>query len=149
MTPHAFGWVPDVPDQRDYTYAVPRRTRVPTKVDLRDMCPPVYDQGALGSCTANAIAGLLEIKQIQQKEPDLFTPSRLFIYYEERALEDSIGSDAGAMIRDGMKVVANTGAPPETECPTRSPSSRRSPHSKPTGTRHSARRSPTSACRRP
>ncbi|MES2392523.1 MAG: xanthine dehydrogenase family protein subunit M, partial [Acidobacteriota bacterium] len=35
-----------------------------------------------------------------------YTPSRLFIYYGERQIEGTIESDAGAEIRDGMKVVA-------------------------------------------
>ena len=53
-----FGWVPDLPDARDHLYAAPpeRLGRLPASVDLRPACPPVYDQGELGSCTANAIA---------------------------------------------------------------------------------------------
>src|SRR4051812_38919528 len=53
---------------------------LPKKVDLRSGCPPVYDQGELGSCTANAIAGALQFDLIKQKMPDVFSPSRLFIY---------------------------------------------------------------------
>jgi hypothetical protein len=54
-----YGWVPDLPDHRDYFYVVPFGPDdvLPASVDLRDNCPPVYDQGKLGSCTANAIAG--------------------------------------------------------------------------------------------
>jgi C1A family cysteine protease len=74
--------------------------------------PPVYDQGQLGSCTANAIAAILEHQKVQEGESAI-TPSRLFIYYEERAIEGTVGEDAGAQIRDGIKVVATEGAPPE------------------------------------
>jgi C1A family cysteine protease len=67
----------------------------------------------LGSCTANAIGGALEFNQMKQGEKS-FTPSRLFIYYNERAMEHTVDEDSGAMIRDGIKSVAQLGAPPET-----------------------------------
>jgi C1A family cysteine protease len=46
-----------------------------------------------------------------------FTPSRLFIYYNERVMEGTVSSDAGASIRDGIKSVASIGAPPESDWP--------------------------------
>ncbi|HEY1462018.1 MAG TPA: C1 family peptidase [Terriglobales bacterium] len=113
-----YGWVPDLPDHRDLTYAAPAEflRALPTMVDLRTQCPPVYDQGQLGSCTGNSIAGAIQFEQIKQKSKN-FIPSRLFIYYNERAMENTINSDSGAQIRDGMKVVAKQGAPPETDWP--------------------------------
>ncbi|HLN28193.1 MAG TPA: C1 family peptidase [Gemmataceae bacterium] len=108
-----YGWIPDLPDQRDFTYAVSAPVaNIPSSVDLRDKCPPVYDQGQLGSCTANAIAGALEFEMMKQGL-NAFIPSRLFIYYNERAMEGTIPTDAGAMIRDGIKSVANQGDCPE------------------------------------
>ncbi|MGH7621097.1 MAG: peptidase, partial [Gemmatimonadaceae bacterium] len=97
-----FGWLPDLPDQRDFPYRVPRRTAaaLPSAVDLRAQMPGVYDQGQLGSCTANAIGGAFEFEMLKQEEPD-FVPSRLFIYYNERVIEGTVASDSGAMIRDG------------------------------------------------
>jgi C1A family cysteine protease len=113
-----FGWVPDLPDQRDYLYAAPHpfQSNTPPRVDLRAQCPPVYDQGQLGSCTANAIAGAIEFDQIKGQQPE-FTPSRLFIYYNERTIEGTVKTDAGAQIRDGIKSVATLGAAPEREWP--------------------------------
>ena len=113
-----YGWSPDIPDGRDLMYAAPPEvvTQLPPKVDLRDQCPGVYDQGQLGSCTANAIAAALEFDQMKQKESPS-TPSRLFIYYNERAIEGTVDSDSGAQIRDGVKSVNQQGAPPETEWP--------------------------------
>lgn len=109
-----YGWVPDLPDQRDKTYSAPQRVlkALPAKVDLRPKCPPVYDQGQLGSCTANAIGAALQFNQMKQGAIS-FVPSRLFIYYNERVMENSVNEDAGAMIRDGIKSVAKLGAPPE------------------------------------
>jgi C1A family cysteine protease len=116
--PGHYGWQPDLPDHRDLRYAVHRMTLeaprvLPEKVDLRGASMPApYDQGTLGSCTANAIAGAFEFEHIRQKLGKVM-PSRLFIYYGERAMEGTIKSDAGAEIRDGIKVVASKGAPDE------------------------------------
>ena len=38
------------------------------------------------------------------------TPSRLFIYYNERAIEGTVNEDAGAYIRDGIKALNKQGA---------------------------------------
>jgi len=113
-----YGWVPDLPDSRDLTYAAPAEflTALPSSMDLRPECPPVYDQGQLGSCTANSVGGAFQFEQMKQKVKD-FTPSRLFIYYNERVIEHTVNSDSGAQIRDGIKVVAKLGAPPETDWP--------------------------------
>src|ERR1039457_3356324 len=113
-----YGWIHDLPDQRDHLYAAPPEVLavLPAKVDLSPQCPTVYDQGQLGSCTANAIAAALEFERTRQKLPD-FMPSRLFIYYNERAMEGTVGSDSGAQIRDGIKSVASFGDCPETEWP--------------------------------
>lgn len=116
---HAYGWVPDVPDQRDYLYAAPREVlgALPPSADLTSSCPPVYDQGQLGSCTANAIGAALEFDADKQGIAGYTTPSRLFIYYNERVMEHTVASDSGAQIRDGVKSVATQGACPETEWP--------------------------------
>jgi C1A family cysteine protease len=104
-----YGWIPDLPDARDRMYAAPRKMTLPKSVDLRATCPKIYDQGALGSCTANAIAAAIEFDQRKEKLAAPFTPSRLFIYYNERALEGTVSTDSGAMIRDGIKCVAQQG----------------------------------------
>jgi len=107
-----FGWIPDLPDQRDHLYAAPLVAigPLPPSIDLSGQCPDVYDQGHLGSCTANAIAGAIEFDQRKQGLPEVFTPSRLFIYYNEREIEGTVDTDSGAQIRDGMKSVSHCGA---------------------------------------
>src|SRR5438045_6570620 len=113
-----FGWMPDLPDHRDHLSSAPlAKLRVlPTKADLRRHCPRVYNQGDIGSCTANAIAAAIEFDRKKQKLGD-FIPSRLFIYYNERSIEHSVPLDNGAEIRDGIKSVGKQGACPETEWP--------------------------------
>ena len=114
-----YGWLPDLPDHRDHLYAAPIELAAarPARVDLRPQCPPVYDQGQLGSCTANAIAAAIQFDRMKQKLGQIFMPSRLFIYYNERAIEHTIDSDSGAQIRDGIKSVGKQGDCPETEWP--------------------------------
>jgi C1A family cysteine protease len=83
------GWRPDVPDYRDHE-AVPQFVQLPTEVrlDATANMPPVYDQGQLGSCTANALAAAVELDE-----------------------------DAGAEIRDGAKTLHRLGVCPETVWP--------------------------------
>jgi C1A family cysteine protease len=114
-----YGWVHDLPDTRDFMYAAPldRLSKgLPPSVDLRPQCPPVYDQGQLGSCTGNGIAAAVEFDQRKLGTKE-FMPSRLFIYYNERVMEGTVNQDSGAQIRDGVKSVATVGAPPETDWP--------------------------------
>ena len=113
-----YGWLPDLPDHRDHLYAAPVEmlAMLPARTDLSPNCPTVYDQGQLGSCTANAIAAAIEFDRLKQKLPD-FTPSRLFIYYNERVIEHTVDLDSGAQIRDGIKSVNRQGDCPEPEWP--------------------------------
>jgi C1A family cysteine protease len=113
-----YGWKPDIPDARDHVFTAPAiaTTALPLSVDLSSGCPAVYSQGHIGSCTANAIAAAFDFELKKQGLPD-FMPSRLFIYYNERFKEHTVGSDAGAMIRDGMASIHDQGICPESEWP--------------------------------
>jgi C1A family cysteine protease len=109
------GWRRDLPDQRDHVYALPR-VALPPAVDLRALCPAVYDQGDLGSCVAHAVAGAVQVAQRKEKRPE-YTPSRLFIYRQARWLEGSVSSDSGCAPRDGIKAAATKGCPREALWP--------------------------------
>jgi C1A family cysteine protease len=89
---------------------------LPLVMDLRSDCPPIYDQGALGSCTANAIAAHLDFNRHKQGEP-FISPSRLFVYYNEREADGDVNSDGGSSIRESAKTVHKQGACPETMWP--------------------------------
>jgi C1A family cysteine protease len=113
-----YGWSPDLPDQRDKLYgaiAAPPK-KLPNAADLRPGCSSVENQGQLGSCTANALAGHLEFLENKAGKPatDL---SRLFIYYNERGIEGTVAQDSGAQLRDGIKTLAKQGVCPEKEWP--------------------------------
>lgn len=120
MTPkrHGLGWIPDTPDQRDKTYKPKLKFvhRPPKVVDLRDKMPPVYNQGPLGSCTAQALAAAFDFNRQKQGVP-FMDPSRLFIYWNERDLEGTVSVDAGAQLRTGVKVLVRFGTSDEETWP--------------------------------
>jgi len=113
-----YGWRRDIPDNRDFLYQIPEKlkTAIPSRVDLRQYCSPVEDQGEIGSCTANAIAAAVEYHQIRFKGTyeDI---SRLFVYYNERILEGTVASDSGATLRDGIKALEKWGVCAEKSWP--------------------------------
>lgn len=113
-----YGWKRDLPDHRDRRLLLaPPTAPLPSLVDLRGQFePPIYDQGDLGSCTANAIAGAFEAELLKQGLKD-FMPSRLFIYMNERIMEGDPDQDNGAQIRDGMKSIATLGVCSEEDWP--------------------------------
>ncbi|HIU64897.1 MAG TPA: cysteine protease [Candidatus Avacidaminococcus intestinavium] len=122
------GWLPPLPDARDYTDKHPSilkilkkmglktRIKLPPKVDLRKWCnEEVPEQGELGACTAHAAAAIIEYYQNRAYGKD-FKASRLFIYKNSRNLQGVTG-DAGSFIRDTMGSLALCGVPPEKYWP--------------------------------
>lgn len=93
-----------------------RTKTLPPAVDLRPWMTKVEDQGALGSCTSNALVGALEylVRRETGREVDL---SRLFVYYNQRLWDDCVRDDAGAAIAVGIRVLARLGVPTERSWP--------------------------------
>lgn len=122
MANYKYGWKSDKWDERDFLYRITAPVEIQS-VDLRDqfLIPEIFNQGSLGSCTGNAIAYALAFnvlnKNVQREVPCDIPFSRLFIYYNERAIEGTINEDAGAQIRDGFKAVAALGACSEKTWP--------------------------------
>lgn len=125
------GWLPPLPDLRDYTEEHPEITRMakklgisptkkvtsslPNKVDLRQWCSPIENQGALGSCTAHAALGIVEYFESRAFDKHI-DGSRLFIYKTTRNMMGVVG-DTGAWLRNTMGALVLCGVPPEKYCP--------------------------------
>lgn len=139
------GWLPDYPDFRDLTIDmvgeedVPHRLQklgrrepvgellgkigvvesqkvnIPTERNLKKWCPPIEDQGDIGSCTANAGVALVEYFERRAFERHI-DASRLFLYKATRNLLHSTG-DTGAFLRTTMGAMVLFGVPPEEYWP--------------------------------
>jgi len=115
--PCKFGWLPDVPDRRDIPFNAVFRVpaKVPARIDLRENCSPIEQQGNLGSCTAQALVGTLEFLELRESQSDCSSVkkfadlSRLFVYYNEREAMGTVLEDSGAMLRTGIKVLKKLG----------------------------------------
>lgn len=79
--------------------------------------PPVYDQGQIGSCVSNAVAGAVQFLRMADNQLPNFVPSRLFIYYNGREIEGKIPSDSGLQLQDAITAVERFGVCPESEWP--------------------------------
>jgi|SRR5215813_1546880 len=103
--------VRDKADDRDYVYTLPHHhahAALPKRVDLRPKCAPVWNQGAIGTCTAHAVAAAFAYEQRIQKMR-VIQPSRLFIFYNERALAGQLDRTPVLYLRDALKAVAKHG----------------------------------------
>jgi len=90
--------------------------KLPAEVDLRGKFQPVYDQGNLGSCTANAGGGVVQFKRMQARKL-AFIPSRLHLYWWTRFIQNSVNEDSGASIRNTFKALNKYGFCHETIWP--------------------------------
>lgn len=126
MTQRKFTWKRQSIDARDYPFSKLvalkgfKTTGLPISVNLRYWCSAVEDQGQLGSCTANAWAGLVQYNEIRwagMGGVNYHDMSRLFIYYNERIIEGTVNQDSGAQLRDGAQALASKGVCYETEWP--------------------------------
>jgi C1A family cysteine protease len=107
-----FGTGRDSASTLDWKYRPPASItrRLPAAVDLRRHGPAVYDQLHLNSCSANALAAALRFDEIKQARAVRQAPSRLFIYYNERARAHLIDQNAPVSLRDGYRTIAKLGS---------------------------------------
>jgi len=105
----------DVEDARDLLlFGEPAyAASLPAAFDIRDECPPVWDQGSEGSCSSHAGCAC---RSMLQNDAQLEL-SRAFLYYQERALEGSTDEDAGSTIRDICKATQKFGICPSEDMP--------------------------------
>lgn len=123
------GWLPDLPDYRDYSpdhptvkpllkkirLTEPATASLPASLDLRQWCSPIEDQDGLGSCTAHAGVGLIEYYERKAFGRHI-DASRLFLYKTTRNLLGWTG-DTGAFLRTTMGAMTLFGVPPEKYWP--------------------------------
>jgi C1A family cysteine protease len=121
---YGMGWQRDLPDVRDYTpehkkieklfhksqALKPPKAGIKPSVDLTRWCSPIENQSSLGSCTANAGAGLIEYYE-RRAFGEHLDASRLFLYKVTRNLLHWTG-DTGAWLRTTMKAMVLFGIPP-------------------------------------
>ena len=118
MTKRRYGWRPDPPDHRDHIYGVAPHIfkDLPARSDLRPDCPEVYDQLATQSCTGNSGAFLVHFDLLRE-HGEAAAPSRLFPYYNARALEGTESLDCGACYRDIFRAMGKKGICSEEHWP--------------------------------
>lgn len=116
-TNYILNWKPGEKDPRDYKYSsiMPKRAALPTSASVRSIIPEVYDQGSIGSCTANAGA-MIALHRSRTQSRQIFG-SRLQMYYDAREIIGEIGIDGGAYIRDVYKAMTHKGIAPESAWP--------------------------------
>lgn len=124
------GWLPPLPDLRDFTDAEPeiakmakklglptgeKHMALPATVDLKTWCSPVENQMSLGSCTAHAAVGIVEYFQRRAFGKHI-EGSRLFVYKATRNLMQVTG-DTGAWLRNTMGALRLCGVADEKYWP--------------------------------
>ena len=72
----------------------------------------MFDQGQLGSCVWNAVAGM-----IADNQPSDELLSRLWGYWKTRVYERTTHEDAGCTARGALKTLAKSGCAPESDWP--------------------------------
>ena len=117
MIKRNYGWINSLPDHRDaaFRYRASKDTlnNLPPLVDLRPLDIPICDQQATSACTGMGWAGIVGF-ECKKQGIDLI-PSPLFIYWNERDIENSTNTDGGASPRDGAKAISSIGVCPESE----------------------------------
>lgn len=112
-----YGYVPDLPDHRDYKFNRQLNAiTLPPMIDLRAQDVPVFDQLNLGSCVFNSVISAFDF---DRKKQNIYTTpgSRLFAYYNGRVIEGTVGYDSGAQLRDGIKALVTYGECSELTVP--------------------------------
>lgn len=111
MTQTHFGWTKDLEDLRDFIFAPaipPEGLPARTDLSVTPFEPPINNQLPLQSCSAHALSALVQFVRAKEGMAPI-VPSRLFIYYNERAVDGTTATDSGAKIRDGIKTIVKLG----------------------------------------
>jgi C1A family cysteine protease len=107
-----YGWIPDIPDQRDIWTTFPKTIKQLPSVDFRktNLLPEIYNQGSLGSSVAHAIMAAYEYDLNKGgTQGNSKGNSIQFIYYNQRYITGTTECDSGSSIRDGIKILNRLG----------------------------------------
>lgn len=99
----------DPKDDRDYVFGLSEKI-LPDTSSLMDYCPPIKNQGSIGSCGGFAFGAAYEILKKKKDYRYLWDVSELFIYYCARGFQGWEQKDSGIYLRDGCKALVKFGA---------------------------------------
>lgn len=112
MAQECMGALSDAPDSRDHLRE--KIDRAPLEFSLEEFgIPLAYDQGRTSSCTGHA--GAAFIRNLYGRAASgryAWSACPFWIYHRARERGGLLGMDAGATMRDLMKVLAEDGAAP-------------------------------------
>lgn len=75
--------------------------------------PELIEQGDIDCCVPNCISLVYYYNTFKQGNHLNFRISRLFLYYSVRKIYNEMSDDSGSRIIDCIKILKNTGVPPE------------------------------------
>lgn len=110
-------WLPSGSSEAPLFRAMAHGRPLPERTSLRSASPPIYDQGELGSCTAEASTAVFEIADLGDGVDDLGMASSLAVYYLMRLAMGTEDEDSGGSIAGAFKAILAWGLPPEALWP--------------------------------
>ena len=124
----ALGYRPDPPDPEDFDALGAITTASPPPSASTADRVLIVDQGALGSCTSNAVGQAVRVAEIkllidhwgmtlEKAQARVEFMARLFPWYFARALEHETQVNAGTHIRYIFQILNTFGFPPESAWP--------------------------------
>ena len=124
MTVRALGWQrPEAQHYERLRYAGVKATKLFRSVEPPDAADAtalvkILDQGALGSCTTNAIAQIIRAQMIRTGAPETTEfLARLWAYTLALSKDGNLGQDVGTHLCTVMDCLAQYGFPPDSAWP--------------------------------
>jgi C1A family cysteine protease len=112
-----YGWIPDHPRLALARYSAQAPVALPAEVDLRPLCPEVWDQKRTNGCVGFMLAAMIDQIERKMGRVPKERPAPLFLYYNGREKEHSTASDCGVMIHNAVTAGAELGFSSESLCP--------------------------------
>ncbi len=104
-------------DAKQFDHTESGIAELPPKVDLRPLMTSVEDQKQTNSCSANATAGAYEYLMKRHLGDASYDVSRMFMYFNGRAVASEAITDDGAALSDVIQGLQQAGACSEETWP--------------------------------